>query len=157
MMRFLNKTRKTFPCKSCRSLAGAQAEKYCADHASQDGNNNTVIGWTILLRIDSAAMFSAFQYYVGHCQDELEVLELSHLYTIEHYPYTCAMAEITSRLRQACVKPHCRRCASEQGGYVFRWYDRRWEALYRSHARAGAWMPGEDMDDGSATMASQTD
>ena len=96
-------------------------------------------------------MYSAFLHYTYNCKDEEEVLSLAHLYTIEHAPYYLTMSSPTSRPWRRCAKPKCPRCLSKRGGYMFRWYDLRWDAGYRAMARTGSWKPGDDLAYGTTS------
>ena len=97
--------------------------------------------WVDSPRVDSRAMFGAYLHYVRGCQDQEELLALSHLYSIEHYPYVGNAGPW-----RACTQPFCTRCTQGKGGYRFRWYDRRWDTPYCAMARPGAWLPTEDLD-----------
>ena len=97
--------------------------------------------WVDSPRVDSSAMFGAYLHYVRGCQDQEELLALSHLYSIEHYPYVGNAGPW-----RACTQPFCTRCTQGKGGYRFRWYDRRWDTPYCAMARPGAWLPTEDLD-----------
>ena len=103
--------------------------------------------WVDSWRVDSVAMYGGY-LACRHGATEQEAADLDCLFSIEHTSAWDGVAECVPCPGGSipCVAEGCTRCLLGKGGYVFRWYDRRWERYYRDHARAGAWKPGEDPD-----------
>ena len=107
--------------------------------------------WIEWEHVDSRAMYSACSYYIDQCMNQQEALELSDLYTVDHYPYFSDTNYLDYRPWRRCAKLQCPRCSSSRGGYTFHWYDLRWDAHYRAMARPGSWKPGDDLAYGTTS------
>ena len=99
--------------------------------------------WVKSSRVDSSAMFGAYLDFLGKCVNAVERENLAHLYIINHKPYFFTAGGNPQR---TCTTAGCQRCDRSQGGYMFRWYDVRWESAYCREAKDGAWMPEEEED-----------
>jgi len=100
--------------------------------------------WVDSWRVDSPAMYSAYLTYCGTL-DEAS----TELHDLKQLPYQVHFSWLDRQyddhgLRRLGVKSECRtvgcaRCMEGCGGYVFRWYDKRWYPLYARNARPDAW------------------
>ena len=99
-------------------------------------------------------MLSAFLRYRGVCSEAAKEA-VAELYSVEHaIRETISLGSLQVTPQQvpspvpsvACTAPGCRRCATLQGGYQFRWHSQLWGSLYTKNRRPGSWAPGEQED-----------
>ena len=92
--------------------------------------------------LDSSAMLSAFLGWTHAQASKAELADtVPHLFTIEHKPYLAhpTLVNGVAMPQRQCRNPACRRCLIGQGGYQFRWADRRWIPLYQEMRRPGSY------------------
>ena len=95
--------------------------------------------WIESWKCDSQAMYSAFSKYCWSCSNAAEQNDLAALYAFIHYHPDASETNLPIVVNIQCQGTGCRRCASGAGGYVFRWYDKRWYTDYILLKRDGAW------------------
>ena len=109
--------------------------------------------WVCSETVDSAAALTGYYRWYAKLLETREHEDIIQLYgigdgglrLIYHVPEVHAVDDGTALVtRVECPMGHrCRRCRLHLGGYLFRWLSPYWMETYRSHARRGAWMPGD--------------
>jgi len=89
--------------------------------------------WIDNPKVHSGAMLSAYLGYQKQCSDQAELADLRRLYKVDHKGIILGVdVQPEDVLTKHCKIPGCKRCETRQGGYQFRWYDKRWYAGYLS-------------------------
>ncbi len=99
--------------------------------------------WVQSERVDSAAMLSAFLEYRRRQPEIMGQHPLDQLWIVNHYHPGMSNednGEGPVWLSKRCTSAlPCKRCTLGHGGYMFRWFDARWEHTYRRLMCHGAW------------------
>ena len=93
---------------------------------------------------DSPAMLTAYlDYHLNAEQSGVRICSFTDLYMVVHRPADapppslCLSGKSTAMSTRPCTVPLCKRCEEGRGGYMFRWYYPRWEAVYLQERRKG--------------------